>query len=189
MSVYQWKNPNGNSTNNEGHSIVILYALSHPKKLMHTQRHTHKQTYIYIYIYIVCVCYFTPWEFFTSELVDNFSLKLEWQQVSSSFQDSSQYSQQCCSLDSFHPPQHFQVFQSLYQSFGDCTKSTNYNRYTCHFHIPRSFQFPCKVEVLIPLFAFFHFFLCYLPGQQSLQSSKSSFFFVDYNKVCTSGRD
>ena len=42
-------------------------------------------------------------EFFTSVLADGFSLEIEWQQVSSSLQDSSQYSgrpQQCCRLDS-----------------------------------------------------------------------------------------
>ena len=31
------------------------------------------------------------WQFFTSMLVNDFSLKFEWQQVFSSFQDSSQY--------------------------------------------------------------------------------------------------
>ena len=35
---------------------------------------------------------FTPLEFFTSMLADGFSLEFEWQQVSSSLQDSSQYS-------------------------------------------------------------------------------------------------
>ena len=34
----------------------------------------------------------TPLEFFTSALTDGFSLEFEWQQVSSSLQDSSQYS-------------------------------------------------------------------------------------------------
>ena len=33
---------------------------------------------------------FTPLEFFTSVLADGFSLEFEWQQVSSSLQDSSQ---------------------------------------------------------------------------------------------------
>ena len=33
---------------------------------------------------------FTPLEFFTSVLADDFSLEFEWQQVSSSLQDSSQ---------------------------------------------------------------------------------------------------
>ena len=35
---------------------------------------------------------FTPLEFFTSLLADGFSMEFEWQQVSSSHQDSSQYS-------------------------------------------------------------------------------------------------
>ena len=34
----------------------------------------------------------TPLELFTSALADGFSLEFEWQQVSSSLQDSSQYS-------------------------------------------------------------------------------------------------
>ena len=35
---------------------------------------------------------FTTLEFFTSVLADGLSLEFEWQQVSSSLQDSSQYS-------------------------------------------------------------------------------------------------
>ena len=59
---------------------------------------------------------FTPLEFFTSVLADGFSLEFEWQQVSSSLQDSSQYSgrtQQCCRLDSLYPSANFQVLQAL----------------------------------------------------------------------------
>ena len=41
---------------------------------------------------------------------------------------------------------------SLYHSFDDCTKSTNYNWYKSHFHIPR---YPSKVEILILLFTLF----------------------------------
>ena len=58
---------------------------------------------------------FTPLEFFISVLADGFSLEFEWQQVSSSLQDSSQYSghsQQCCHLDSLFPSTNFQVIQS-----------------------------------------------------------------------------
>ena len=54
----------------------------------------------------------TPWEFFTSVLADGLSLETEWQQVSSSLQDSSQYScrsQQYCCLDCLHLFSHFQV--------------------------------------------------------------------------------
>ena len=32
-------------------------------------------------------------------------------------------------------PSNFHVFQSLYQFFGDCAKSSNYNWYHYHFHI------------------------------------------------------
>ena len=54
---------------------------------------------------------------------------------------------------------YFQVFLSLYQSFGDCTKNTNYNWYNRCFRVPQSFfQFPGKVQVLIILFAFFQFY-------------------------------
>ena len=58
----------------------------------------------------------TPLDFFTSVLVDGFSLEFERQQVSSSHQDSSQYSgrsQQCCRLDSLYLSAKFQVFQAL----------------------------------------------------------------------------
>ena len=59
---------------------------------------------------------FTPLEFFTSVVADSFSLEFVWQQVSSSLQDSSQYSgrpQQCCRLDSLHPSANFQVLQAF----------------------------------------------------------------------------
>ena len=58
----------------------------------------------------------TPLEFFTSVLADGFSLEFEWQQVSSSLQDSFQYSgrpQQCCHLDSIYPSANFQVLQAF----------------------------------------------------------------------------
>ena len=59
---------------------------------------------------------FTPLEFFTSVLADGFSLEFEWQHVSSSLQDSYQYTgrpQQCCRLDSLYPSANFQVLQAL----------------------------------------------------------------------------
>ena len=54
--------------------------------------------------------------FFTSVLADGFSLEFEWQQVSSSLQDSSQYSgrsQQCCRLDGLLSSANFEVLQTL----------------------------------------------------------------------------
>ena len=47
-----------------------------------------------------------------------------------------------CSLDGLQSSSYFNVLQSLYQSFGDSTKSTNYNWYHRHFHIPQFF--PCN---------------------------------------------
>ena len=41
----------------------------------------------------------------------------------------SGWSQLCCSLDGLHLSYYFLDLQSLYQSFGDCIKSTNFNYY------------------------------------------------------------
>ena len=40
----------------------------------------------------------------------------------------------CCSLDGLHLSCYFLAFQLLYQSFGDCTESTNYNWYHRHYN-------------------------------------------------------
>ena len=66
--------------------------------------------------FLLLLLLFTPLEFFTSVLADGFSLEFEWQQVSSSLQDSSKYSgrpQQCCRLHSLYPSANFQVLQAL----------------------------------------------------------------------------
>ena len=65
---------------------------------------------------IIIINNLIPLELFTSVLADGFSLEFGWQEVSSSLQDSSQYSghpQQCCRLDSFQPSANFQVLQAL----------------------------------------------------------------------------
>ena len=107
-------------------------------------------------------------EFFIPALANGFSMGFEWQQVSSSLQNSSQYSsrsQNCCSLDGLHPSCYFQLRQFFYQSFSDCTKSTNYNWYNCHFHVPQVFQF------------IFHFLSVVLRGQLGQQSPQFGKFF------------
>ena len=94
------------------------------------QDHFTTNYYYYYYYY-----YFTPWEFFTSALVNGFPLEVVWQQVTSSFQDSSQYSgwsRQWCSLDCLHTL--FPRLQSLCQSFDNRIKNINYNWYNCQFH-------------------------------------------------------
>ena len=104
---------------------------------------------------------FTPLEFFTSALADSLSLEFVWQQVSSSLQDSSQYSgrsQQCCSLDAARlllqlpsPPGPLIIPFLLcleHQSQVVLSSTT--------FSIV--FSIPSKVEVLILLFTFFQFY-------------------------------
>ena len=59
---------------------------------------------------------FTSLLLFKSMLADGFSLEFEWQQVSSSLQDSSQDSsraQQCCHLVSLYPSVNLQVLQAF----------------------------------------------------------------------------
>ena len=78
------------------------------------------------------------------------------------------------SLNSFN---YFQVLQPLYQSFADWTKSTNYNSYNRHFHVPQFFQFPSKIEVLIFLFVFFQFYSVVSRGSKRCKYA-SSFLFI-----------
>ena len=57
--------------------------------------------------------YFTFYKFFTPVLAGDLSLESEWQQVSSSVHDSSQYpgqSQQYCDLDGLDSSSDFQFF-------------------------------------------------------------------------------
>ena len=84
--------------------IIIIYIWVHQKYFNFSQTFkgklisfTHLKTISASNIIII----FLFWEFFTPALGDGFSLEFEWQQVSSSVQDSSQYpgwSQQCYSF-------------------------------------------------------------------------------------------
>ena len=77
--------------------------------------------------------------YYSLRVLDGFPLESEWQQVSSSLQNSFQYSgrsQQCFSLDGLHLSFHFQILKSLYQLFRVCTEYANYNRYHRYLHIP-----------------------------------------------------
>ena len=71
-------------------------------------------TFIIIIIIIIIIIY--SLDIFTSTNVDGRSLEFEWQQISSSLQDSSQYSgrsHKFCSLDRLHSFSNFQVLQAL----------------------------------------------------------------------------
>ena len=136
-----------------------------------------------VIIRIVCtylLLVFTPWEFFISVLADGLSLEFEWEQVSSNLQESSQYSsrsQQCCCLDYRCSSSYFQVPQSLCQSFGECPKSTNYNRYNRHFPVPQFISIPYQGLETYPSFRFLSILLCGQLGQRSSQSCKFSLFY------------
>ena len=132
------------------------------------------RAFLYYYYYLLL------FEFFIPVLVDGLSLEIEWQQVTSSLLASSLYSsrsQQCCSLDGLHSFSYFQVLQSLYQSFGDFTKSTNYNWYSRFFN---------SLSRLRYLF-FFIFFLFYstVSRDSKVHNFASSLFL---NIVIRSGR-
>ena len=56
-------------------------------------------------------------------------MEYEWLQVSSGLPDSSEYSQQRCSLEVLNSSSDFKFFQSFFQSFGNHSVYTNYNYY------------------------------------------------------------
>ena len=70
--------------------------------------------------------YFTPCKFFTPALTSGISPGPDGQPISSSLQDSSQYSggcQQCCSLNGLESSSDFLLFQFPFQSFADPTSA------------------------------------------------------------------
>ena len=122
-----------------------------------------------------------PWKFFISTLADGLSLKFEWQQISSSLHDFSQYSGQSpwySSLDGLHsssffpsPPVPLIIFWWLFQAhqFPIFLNSQVRSRYVSFFSL--SFNFTMW---------------CVHPGQQSPQFIKFSFFFSLFFFFCCS---
>ena len=60
----------------------------------------------------------------------------------------------------------------------DCTKSTNYNWYHRHLHVPQFFPFPSKVEALIFLFTSFQYYAM-VSRDSKVHNSASSLSFVN----------
>ena len=82
------------------------------------------------------LAYFTHLRILTPAFADGFPLESKWQQVSSSLQDSSQYSvrsQHCYCLDGL-------ISSFYFQFYDDHTKGTIYNWYHCHFNVPCFFN-------------------------------------------------
>ena len=70
----------------DGKIYKVWKILSGSLKLLHTDI-SNLNSYRLLLLLL-----FNPWEFFTSVFANGLSLEFEWQQISSSFQDSSQYS-------------------------------------------------------------------------------------------------
>ena len=77
---------------------------------------------------------------------------------------------------------YFQMHQSLYQSFGDCTGCVNNNSYHRHFHVP------CFFQQSLCTYLTFHLPLVLLSGQPEQQSSQFGSFSCFFLTVTSSGR-
>ena len=65
--------------------------------------------------------YYSSRDFFIPALPDGLSLESDWQRVTSSLLESSNYSgwsQKCCSLDDLDSPSDFQFFKHPFENFG-----------------------------------------------------------------------
>ena len=113
------------------------------------------------YIY-VCVCFMIKkklhlllW-FYSSQFLHTtskewFLLKLEWQHVFATFQDTSKYFhrlQRRCGLVSLIPSPNLQVLVSLLKVFVDCSRGSDYNY---HFYATQYFNLSGKLQVLFSL--------------------------------------
>ena len=124
--------------------------------------------------------------FFLPALAVGLSLGSKGQQVFSGVQVSSQHSnrsKQCCSLGCLHSSSHFQVILPFYQSFGNCTKCTDYNWYNRHFHVPQFFSIPKQGLGNYPSFHFLSILL-WSARQQNPQFCKFNFLLI----IIRSGR-
>ena len=143
---------------------------------------------VYYYFYHI-----TPCEFFTPVSAGGLSLKSEWQQVSSGFQDSSEYSnwsQQCYSLDGLNSFFDFLLLQFLFffvffsSLFGDCSRYSDYTWYHCHPNVPQLlFNSLARSNYL----SIFHFFLIFTLGHRNsiIFYMRSSFFFFFFLLINT----
>ena len=127
----------------------------------------------YYYYYYYHHNHFTPFKFFPSALAGGLSVESEWQQVSTSLQDSSQYSGWSKNAVVWMVSIHSLI--SLFQFFGYWSKCTNYYWYYHHSHAPLFISSLARSKCLF-LFSLFLFSLCGLLEWQNLQDDKFSFF-------------
>ena len=131
-------------------------------------------------------------------LVDSFPLVSEWQQITPSLQDSSQYFgrfQQCCSLDGLYSASYFEVLQTLYQILRTVSSAPITSGMTV------TFMFHSVFSSLAKSCFFSHFSLSFSFTLWSAGTVKSPIrldlltipfsilLFVDYHKVWSSDWD
>ena len=78
---------------------------------------------------------------------------------------------------------YFQVFQSLYLSFGDCTERSNYNCYHCHLHVPWFFTSLGRFRYLSPFSLSFSYILL-SAGMAISVIRQILFFFFFFLTIC-----
>ena len=126
-------------------------------------------------------------ELFTSALADSFSLESEWRQVSSSFQDSSQYAVVWMVSTRLPISNSSSLFGNPLVTVPNAPITIGII-VTYIFH--SFFRFPSKVDVLILLFTFFQlYFVVSWDSKVNYFTSSLFFFFVDYYYVRSSGCD
>ena len=134
------------------------------------------------------VLLFTPLEFFTSVLSDGFSLEFEWQQVSSSHQDLSQYSgrpQQCCRFESLYMSKTSRPFNNPLVTVPNAPITFG-TIVTFMFH---SFFNSLGRSRYLSFFSPSFRFILWSAGTARSTILQILFFFVDYYEVWSSGRD
>ena len=95
---------------------------------------------------------------FTSAKTDGFSLKSEWQQVSSHLKNSIKYSSwsyKCYGLENLNSSSDLQYPQVSFPSLRDYSKSTVYNWYYYYSRVPQLFQLSDKIQVSIIIIIIF----------------------------------
>ena len=129
--------------------------------------------------------YITSCEFFTPAWSGSgLFLELEWQQVSSGLQDSSQYSgrfQQCHLLDVLDFPLISNYSNVLFKPLEIVPWASTTTGITITFDIPQVFLFSGKVQVIVYLFAFFYFHSVVLWNGKIHKRSNSLFVFFNYH--------
>ena len=93
-------------------------------------------------------------------------LESKWQQSCSDH---------CSGPYGHHSSSVFQFRLSLFQAFGNSSKQANY--YWYYLHVPQLFQLLCKIQILVYLFAFFHFYSKTVGIVKSTRYQKLIFFF------------